>query len=344
MMRYEGLDGIRGIGAISIVAYHVFIIGAYQGYNGFFDYTVGNFGAFVRAFFILSSFSLMCGYADKMDKGLFDPEKFYVRRVTKLVPVLFVAIVAHWIINTIINAESSIWNIIGTGTLLFGLMPSNQESFVWAGWALGLEVIFYLMFPAFFVANKNKKRSWIFFGISIVLLFAYLDFYGLGVTNSHINIIRQLCYFALGGLLYHYALEVAELGKVGKRFLLAICLSIEVFGFVFLKKVTGDLVLLMVFGSLIMNQVANKDVLVNNRLTRFLGKISYEIYLLHMVVYRCLELTDIRTVISGLINGKIRQFVLHYAIVAGISVLVAWGIHTLFSAKYILKSKSERNC
>ena len=46
--RFEGLVGLRGIGATMIIAYHMYVLNGYVGTNTFLDRTVGIGGVFVN--------------------------------------------------------------------------------------------------------------------------------------------------------------------------------------------------------------------------------------------------------------------------------------------------------
>lgn len=46
--RYEGLSGLRGIGAVMIIAYHMYMLNGYAGTSAFGDRTVGIGGVYVH--------------------------------------------------------------------------------------------------------------------------------------------------------------------------------------------------------------------------------------------------------------------------------------------------------
>lgn len=335
--RYNGLVGLRGIGALGIIAYHVYVLSGFVGIHPLFDRTVGNGGVFVQLFFMLSSFSIMCGYYDEFNTNP-QLDKFYLGRIKKLVPTFWLALLAHCVIDSILGTPISKYNVIGTASLMFGFMPRYQESVVMAGWALGIEIIFYLIFPAFFVFNKNKKRSWIFLIFSVVMFITYENFYGLGVNQSYINIIRQLVFFAVGALLFHYTdkIDIMSIGK--RRVLFAICILIEILSFCLYGKVNGYIVMIVAFLAVMINQINFKDYVVNNKLFNGLGKISYQMYLFHMVVYKALYNLDVFNMINRKWQG-VRAYLVQYVVVVLVTIMVSVIVKQLMI--YIDKIKSR---
>lgn len=324
--RYEGLVGLRGIGALGIIAYHVYVLGGFVGSNSLFDRTVGNGGVFVQLFFMLSGFSIMCGYYDEFNTNP-QLDKFYLGRIKKLVPTFWLALLAHCIIDFCVGTPISEYNVIGTASLMFGFMPRYQESLVMAGWALGIEIIFYLIFPAFFIFNRNKKRSWMFLTFSVIMFITYEKFYALGVEQSYINIIRQLIFFAVGALLFHYTDKLDEMSLGKRKVLFAICILIEILAFFLYGKINGYIVMIVAFLAVMINQINFKDYVVNNKLFNWLGKISYPMYLFHMVVYKILYnmqmFVNINEHIGGL-KGYLVQYLIVVVCTAIISALVKW--------------------
>lgn len=324
--RFDGLLGVRGIGALGIIAYHTYILGGYSGYNGFLDRTVGNGGVFVQLFFMLSSFSMMCGYAEAMWNNKYSLEKFYFNRLKKLLPAFYVALVIHVVLDYAAGVKDTWYSIFGTGSLLYAFMPSHQESLVMAGWALGIEIIFYLLFPAFLVFVKNKKRVWITFVFSILLFISYNSYYGVEINQDYINIVRQLIFFVAGAVIYHYIDYIVKLNKRGKIIFAVVCLGIEVLCFAAWghSYVNGHVLIIVSFTALIMNQVNNMDIVMNNRVMKWLGGISYQMYLFHMIVYRLVSYTGLQEQIARITDGKAKQYVIYYVCIVVLTVVFSY--------------------
>lgn len=135
--RIVGFDGMRGLAALLIVAFHVAILGAHTGHNEWFDRTIGRGDCLVRMFFMLSSFSLMCGYHAKFMDGTFDIRSYLRRRAARIFPCFWVVMVLHFALNISIGNSNSPAELIGTGSMIFALLPSQQDSMVWGGMEYG---------------------------------------------------------------------------------------------------------------------------------------------------------------------------------------------------------------
>lgn len=327
--RYRGLAGVRGIGALGIVSYHMYVLEGFTGTNYWLDRTVGIGGVFVQLFFMLSSFSLMCGYAEKMWKNECDLSDFYKKRFVRLIPVFYFALFLHLILNLISGVKDNAANVIGTASFLFGFMPSHQESIVMAGWALGIEVVFYLLFPVFLVCTKNKRKTTITFAASIILYWTYVTYYGVGIEQDYINIIRQLIPFVIGALLYHFSFYLDVLAEEKRRRVKWICYGLLFISFFLWETpLKGNILVWVSFSILIIGQINDRDKLMDNVLCRFLGSISYEIYLFHMIVYRVLYYVKLNYFLSLHITYDI----IRYIIFLLVEVVVTIALSVLFKA------------
>ena len=100
------------------------------------------------------------------------------------------------------------------------------------------------------------------------------------------NIVYDAIYFIAGGLIFLYQRELAEFASIHRVIAGAILLIATVAYFAL-----GDNTLTMLFfcvAVLVYTLGCNRGVLVNP-VAKFLGGISFEIYLCHMMIYRMLE-------------------------------------------------------
>lgn len=144
--RVHGLDALRGIAASAVVFVH-----AVQIHPLGVDYKnwgIDYFSMGVPLFFLISAMSMSLAYS----KGV-SPDRIWayaLRRFFRIAPLFYLMLCA-WLY---IGVQTETGTIIRNMTFLFGFVPSEQTSVVPAGWSIGVEVIFYLLFP-FFWAWRN---------------------------------------------------------------------------------------------------------------------------------------------------------------------------------------------
>lgn len=326
MDRVRGLDGVRGFASLCIVGFHVLYFGDYLGSSKSADALFLRGDCFVRLFFMLSGFSLMCAYHKRFCDGKFDIATYLKRRAIRILPCFLLVELAYIFINMYAGNPNSVYEIIGTTSMLFALFPTGQDSIVAAGWSTGIQVAFYLLFPAFLVACKTRKSTWFSFVVCGILLYAYTGFYGVGVPSPHINIVRHLIYFVSGALLFHYKDELAHCSG-GRRICIGVlCLAVEVGCLFTFGKVNEDITMLMAFSALITLQIlgGGTDPLMRLPIFAWLGTISYEIYLFHPLVYVILGMCTAK---SGM---RIDGYYVHLSLVLGLSIVLANVFHRLF--------------
>src|SRR5438067_1887408 len=139
--RVQGFDMLRGLCAIGVACYHIF-----KWRDGFEMSSLGTYGVYV--FFVLSGASMYVAYSRKFAQG-YNSGKFIVLRFVRLAP-LYALVLSFTTAKAITNGKS-IYDAAGTGLLnlsfLFGLGNPTLISAVNGGWSLGIEFVFYFIFP-----------------------------------------------------------------------------------------------------------------------------------------------------------------------------------------------------
>jgi peptidoglycan/LPS O-acetylase OafA/YrhL len=183
---------------------------------------------------------------------------------------------------------------------VFNLFPAYQTGFVWASWTIGVEMIFYALFPLIYGRVRNVGNALAFCFLCLVAWTAIQHGLGYVVTSDlsrqsilQWSVFKYLPSFAVGGLVYllfvafrarQYSDEHAA--ALGNAFM-----SVGLFVFValiqgWLPNVFGSPYYWepVVYGSLLLGLGLSPRRIVVNAATRFLGKISYSLYLIHPTV------------------------------------------------------------
>lgn len=294
-MRIQSIDYLRGAMSLSIVFYH-FI---YQ----FTDWGVtdsgtllGRLGIYaVSAFYIISGMALYLAHQrDKWCAGQY--LKFLVRRFFRLAPTYWVALVFATAFGVLfVNGFSiDVWKYTQNVLLIFGI-TNPTEYIIMGGWSIGNEVVFYLLFPVFILATKWVSSLVLMGGLLIVTLihsaFFLLDSHQTLASQwpDYINPMNQIYFFIAGVILAKLLLPYVGRRK-GLLFVAVMGLAL-VFT---LYPVTGNqinivtgtnklvfvllTVLLCAVFFLIGNLLSVRYVHV---VLKFLGDVSYPLYLLH---------------------------------------------------------------
>ena len=193
---FFSINGLKALACLGIILMHLKSNLDYQLAGNFPIIMISNFTNFVFLFMIISSFGLCCGYYEKIKNNQINPEKFYSKRIKKILPFFAFLVVLDIIIE---HNISSIIEGMADLTLLFGLLQKDI-SVVGVGWFLGLIFIFYLMFPFFTYLFSNKRRALIITIISIFMNFSCIYYFNVGRTNMFYSFV----YFCIGGLIYLY--------------------------------------------------------------------------------------------------------------------------------------------
>lgn len=221
--RIEALDYLRGVMALSVMAYHYTV---WAGVSLAADSMLSKLGIYaVSAFYILSGLSLAVAYRGKIDSywGIF---RFLIKRIFRIAPLLWLSVFSVMLLqylgSHIEGGEFEIpyYRLILNLTLLFGFI--NPMPYMSTGaWSIGNEIVFYVIFP--FLLLLALRWSWacsvaFFIGSCIGLYFAFsvLD-HSKGLAEQwsiYVNPFNQLFLF-LGGIVIgiHARPESIEIRK-----------------------------------------------------------------------------------------------------------------------------------
>jgi peptidoglycan/LPS O-acetylase OafA/YrhL len=182
--RLDYLDSIRGLAALCVVIGHFLDMYVKHNYSGIqFSYIEGVVEPFelgrvgVVIFFIISGFVVPYSFNDKEGKGVIS--KFAIKSAFRLYPAFWLSI----LIAIVIGAGIGI-NILSTEQVIlnFTMLPKylGVESVQGAYWTLHLLFVFYVLCCAlFFLGKLNNNKVLTFMLVSFCLLavaFAFLRY------------------------------------------------------------------------------------------------------------------------------------------------------------------------
>lgn len=271
MRKLQGLQYLRALAAISVVAYH----SAFRTDLGF---AIGAHG--VDIFFVISGFIMWVITERKPER----PGTFIWDRLTRIAPFYWLATLAMiggWSLKLFPNLHLSLEHVAKSLAFIPHRSPSNGE--IWPllvqGWTLNYEMFFYLVF-ALALAFSGWKRLSIIFGTIIGLCLT-----GLFVRSENalwITYTNPLMLEFLAGILIGIVWTRLPFSLTASR---SIC-AIGLMGFIFyafvggapLKVVVALLAIALVLGTVLIDRY---DGMPRVAWAAYLGDASYAIYLWH---------------------------------------------------------------
>lgn len=285
---YSSLDGLRAYAAVGIVLMHVQAnIVIKPNVNVLTNDVIPWFTNFTLLFMIISAFSMCCGYYERVKTGAITPAKFYSKRYHRTWPFFAMMVMIDFVMEP---SWSTFCQSFADLTMCFNLLPNPNIEVIGVGWFLGTVFTFYMLFPFFIFLLDNKKRGWIVMALSLGFCYIAITYFGTSdfVVRpiDKVNIIYSAPFFVAGGMIYLYRHEIKRWVEKHWRVALAVCVSLTVMRLVMDTKSLFILPDLVVFAAWLMYAIGSKDVVLNNRMAKYLSGISMEIYLCHMMFYR----------------------------------------------------------
>ena len=171
--RIPALEAVRGVAALSVLAYHYWLWHPDVRWLSAFSY--GWLG--VEVFFALSGFVLFLPYA-RGDRRL-ELSSFMAGRLLRIVPAWWVAVIGAGLLTGL----SSTWANVGQLVFIQNWWRPADDP-VPVGWTLCAEVCFYLMLPiVVFVFGRYRLLRWPLLGFLIVTGWYWVSLWG---TQGHL--------------------------------------------------------------------------------------------------------------------------------------------------------------
>jgi len=290
----EWIDALRGLAILYIVLYHLVLMPQPNlPLPRWASAVVLRGGTGVMLFFVISAFCL-CLSMQVRGQESHPIMSFYLRRVFRIVPLFYVWLILSWLRDKYWFGVTHSWQEIALNMFFgFNFVPGKHAGFVWASWILGVQMVFYLLFPIIYRYVNDYRKSLGFFFLTLLLAVLYAG--GLSYlpilesdrgTFAQFSFLHVLPVFAFGMLTF-FIFERFVQGKSPARIWGVVLVGGAFFGFSAL--IAGRLNFLLedfywqgvIFGTLVLGlSIAPLRAFVN-RPTCFFGKIGYSLYLNH---------------------------------------------------------------
>jgi len=306
------LDGMRGLAILLVLFAHSAIaftrVPAFRWIENY-----GNLG--VQLFFVLSGFLITRILLDTKDTPHFF-RNFFVRRALRIYP-LYYALLGFVVFSGVVHQHGVRWwpYILYLSNIIYG--AGREPSPLGPVWSLAVEEQFYLVWP--FVVSVVSRRG--LERICVAMIVGAIGLRLTGVMQFH-NTLVQLDALAAGGLVACRFEEIASWRPyawfVACLLPLGLSLPIGIWNNVSQTvQALGGAALLIV---LLDNEVSISRALRAPAL-RYLGKISYGVYLLHSLVFAAFlrSRIGISVIESGSAIGAVLCLIAEFAIALAIA-------------------------
>ncbi|MGZ3755392.1 MAG: acyltransferase family protein [Mucilaginibacter sp.] len=297
---FGNLDGLRAIAVMMVVVWHVEIHKVRFGFKQSFFNDTGFMG--VSVFFVLSGFLIT--YILQVEKAVehrVNFKAFYLRRVLRIWPLYFFAL----FFGFFIYPAGMSWSTLVMCLLLMPNVPfmmMHIHPFVQPIWSIGVEEQFYLFQPQFFRIKNRNVMLWSIISLTLVIDitkwvgFRFPSGSPMGSVANYLYFFRidQLLMGSVAAILLHnyknqigpghlvikllltkYAQVIAWLIFAGHIFMSGIL------HYIFANNLLFVLAVIVIILNLCMPD--SSIIQLENRVLRYLGKVSYGIYLLHNI-------------------------------------------------------------
>lgn len=300
------IDSMRGLAFLAVLALHTALdVGDFPGHKVLLN---GGYG--VQLFFLISAVTLCLSMASRERVDKYPVVNFYVRRLFRIAPMFWLAIIFYWSFPAVMPA---LWvaraaplgirpvYFILTAAFLHGWHPYTFNSIVPGGWSIAVEMNFYLLFPMIYrVLGRSLRRS----VVAVLLCIPY----SMGIWHSFqfihthffsevpfenwiffqgLSLPTQLPVFLLGFLAYHLIRNVHVSHLANRPFWAwgVVCFCVMILLSLFRGHGSGFipdyLLVAMALVLLIVASSGQRVRLIVNPFICYIGKTSYSCYLVH---------------------------------------------------------------
>jgi peptidoglycan/LPS O-acetylase OafA/YrhL len=339
LIRYAYIDSLRCFAIILVLLAHTSIVGSINYPGWLYDLTyiyIGPRG--VQLFFVVSAFTLYMSWSRRKSNEKHILRNFYIRRFFRIAPLFYFAIIYFLYIQNYWNGNPNhitTSNILSTFFFINGAVPPWINNIVYGGWSITVEMTFYIFFPFIISKLYSIRVAVIVTFITMILAqFLRLNMNNLPIFHSSYPTYTfeffpsQLPVFLIGITLFLLMKNVwSQKDKKMLKIFTVFSIILLIIQFTFkLHFIPGYYLYGIFFGFLIYFLSVKPIRLLVNPVTVHIGKVSYSIYLSHIIVLYFLAKNNL---INYYPQYPILNFILRFSLLLLISTCVATVLYYL---------------
>ncbi len=297
MDRLKEIDGLRAIAVIAVIIYHYKKEWLPLGYLG------------VDIFFVISGYVITKSILDGVDSRTFTFHGFFLRRAKRLLPALALVVIATLLLASMLLPGKSTFAtalaaFFGLSNLWFWysgfdyFAVSTEWNPLTHTWSLGVEEQFYLFFPFLLVwlVNRQKRLIWIISALGLGSLVAYSAVWDQSRIAAFYLSPLRFWELVAGAVVFLIHRDRGFPNKTeGIKWLKLMSMGVMLYILFVpnLFEVAGTLVIVGATCVVLylIEQSKRGNLLLENEVSQYIGRISYSLYLWHWPVAVFLKLT-----------------------------------------------------
>jgi len=378
---YKYIDALRGIAILGVIMLHVSSLTVHPVTGILSKFTTeGQIG--VQLFYIVSALTLFLSLQSSHYMGkVSETVKYFLRRFFRIAPLFYLLLIGIFFFTFIkplgffSYVDKNILNFILSFTFTNSFFPVYINNIITGQWSIAVEMLFYIFVPIFFLKIKSLSDAKKYFLYSIILAFIIettsLMIFSHATDDSWKGFLLyslpiQLPVFMLGFvsffLVYNADGKISNTDHTSIIKTIAYIFSIAfitealflIIEFIFLHKIDRSIIDLRIYIKsivllcLVVYLAKGYLSVLNNALFRFLGKISYSLYLTHFMTLMLIARSSIY--ISSVKHMNMySEYIFLLIITVTISSIISYITYTLIErpgqtfGKYISKKLQEKN-
>ena len=359
----KGLNELRAVAALGVLVHHIELL-KYDDRNASLNdtYSLANnahFHHFIQSlgkhsvyfFFVLSGFLITHLIIREKNKfGVFDFQKFYMRRVLRIWPLYYIIIGLSLFVIPFISAYFGLFEIFPKTFWSYLGFLSNyglSEGITLVGgsqtWSVSIEEQFYLFWPVLLLfVFKSRPYLWL---LSSIILIFILNFF-FKVDFFAVFRYEYLFIGCIGGLFINssYFKKISPIIDKKIFYIINLLIILILSFFSVFDKYTQSFVISIFFLSFIILTV-NNHFYFRSKIFDEMGKISYGIYMYHpfimFLVFPVLEY--LKTLIFSVNSGGAMIFllVMQYILTIGITLFISYFSYNYIEKKFLLLKEKK---
>jgi peptidoglycan/LPS O-acetylase OafA/YrhL len=309
--KYDFIDAMRGLAILAVIQHHAHRdveLGSIMGHTAQLSSVLHHYGSAgargVQLFFIVSALTL-CLSAERRSGERLAWLRFFVRRFFRIAPMFYCALIIYAVLPLLLGSSKlrapSVAHFISTLTFTNAWSPywmNFKNALVPGGWSVAVEMAFYMVFPILFILISSLGRSMIAIAIAILAGIAadsFLMRFGPPVDHELLHeflvfwLPTQLPVFVAGFALYRAFLAPGRANlndSLREKSKVMIFGGASMIGLAMLPWIAQEgkwsiYAYAVGLSGMVFLAGAARPILLVNRFTCFVGKVSFSAYLIH---------------------------------------------------------------